>query len=648
MSTSVRFVQTLIDSMRGNRPIPVPDFSTMMKPSQFMPSQRATVSAVTPLTERGEYVELTIDTSESGIHLDHTAPGQTLRLGRVTPRRPRSIVAIIASPPQSGPLLHFLLSRTSDPCQLCALRPGDEIAIGAVHGKGVDFLSAAESHSNLAIFADRPQSLALVRSLVEWPMFRSMTGTGANRRTIISVYYAVPSGKAIPYARRFSNWSVYGVNVFIIAGQSVMEFMATRGQRASLGGGEKPSSLASDYALCAVASESTYESLSCALVLAGFRRAAIQKLTETDVAKLHNDIDKHPETTESQQNPEESGRFGQERDVGWRREENHAGDASTGSPWSTWWASPQVEVDDEAVREPLEEKIWEDWVGIREEMREQFEKEWDLHRRKEKQQQVSEEEKRTAWETWAAENEDQWEETKWEDQTWREYWNTWHTGTESNEAQSSGPNNDWWRATGWRDGKWNQQNSQEYWDWVSRGATAGGSSDEDQGKAASDWWSSYSRGGSGTGTWGNSSQQYGNAYGQRYRNRYNTGEDSSWQRGSGQRASSRGYAGSGSWSGQSGWKDSWSGYSREQGSSRTSSFSGRGMDLYAILGIKAGASRTEIKKAYRKKAMEHHPDRNPGRQEEAHVKMKEIVVAWSVLKDSNSRRDYDLYGRGGV
>lgn len=641
MSTSVRFVQTLIDSMRGNRAVPVPDFLTMTKPSQFIPPHRATVSTVTSLTEKDEYFELVIDTSDSGIHLDHTVPGQTLRLGRVTPRRPRSVIAIIASPPQAGPLLHFLVSRTADPCQLCTLRPGDEIAIGAVHGDGIDFSSAAEAHSNLAIFVDRPQSLALVRSLVEWPMFRSMTGTGANRRTIVSVYYAVPSGKAIPYARRFSSWSVYGVNVFIIGGQSVMEFMATRGQRASLGGGEKPSSVASDYALCAVASEATYDSLFCALALAGFRRSAIQKLTERDVAELRNDIAGSPGTAENPKPSEKAETAEQHREVAWRRQENSAGNPFSSSPGPSWWASPQDDDDDdETVREPFEEKIWQDWVGIREEMRAKFEKEWDLHRQNEKEEQVSEEEKRVAWETWAAENENQWEETKWEDQTWREYWNTWHTGTETKETQSSGPNKDWWRATGWRDGKWNQQNSQEYWDWVSRGATAGASSDEEQGRAASDWWSTYSRGGTGSGSWGDSNKQSGSSYDQGYRYRYDAGEQASSRTGYG--------GGKEGWGGRPGWKDSWSGYSRGQGSARSSAFSGGSVDLYAILGIKSGASRAEIKKAYRKKAMEHHPDRNPNRQEEAHIKMKQIVVAWSVLKDSDSRRTYDMYGQSGL
>lgn len=66
-------------------------------------------------------------------------------------------------------------------------------------------------------------------------------------------------------------------------------------------------------------------------------------------------------------------------------------------------------------------------------------------------------------------------------------------------------------------------------------------------------------------------------------------------------------------------------------------------DYYSILGIERGASDAEIKKAYRKKAKEFHPDTNPG-DKEAESKFKEINEANEVLSDSRKRSLYDQHG----
>ncbi|MCE3232822.1 MAG: dnaJ [Rickettsiaceae bacterium] len=66
-------------------------------------------------------------------------------------------------------------------------------------------------------------------------------------------------------------------------------------------------------------------------------------------------------------------------------------------------------------------------------------------------------------------------------------------------------------------------------------------------------------------------------------------------------------------------------------------------DYYKLLGAEKNATADELKKAYRKLAMQYHPDRNPGNKE-AEEKFKEISEAYDVLKDEQKRAAYDRYG----
>jgi curved DNA-binding protein len=70
-------------------------------------------------------------------------------------------------------------------------------------------------------------------------------------------------------------------------------------------------------------------------------------------------------------------------------------------------------------------------------------------------------------------------------------------------------------------------------------------------------------------------------------------------------------------------------------------------DYYGILGVPRNASDEEIKKAYRKLAMQYHPDRNPGKEKWANEKFKEINEAYGVLGDPQKRKQYDQFGTVG-
>ncbi|MEI8086341.1 MAG: molecular chaperone DnaJ [Paludibacter sp.] len=70
-------------------------------------------------------------------------------------------------------------------------------------------------------------------------------------------------------------------------------------------------------------------------------------------------------------------------------------------------------------------------------------------------------------------------------------------------------------------------------------------------------------------------------------------------------------------------------------------------DFYEILEVPKSASADEIKKAYRKKAIQYHPDKNPG-DKQSEEKFKEAAEAYEVLSDQQKRQRYDQYGHAGV
>jgi len=69
-------------------------------------------------------------------------------------------------------------------------------------------------------------------------------------------------------------------------------------------------------------------------------------------------------------------------------------------------------------------------------------------------------------------------------------------------------------------------------------------------------------------------------------------------------------------------------------------------DYYEVLGVQKGATKEQIKDAYRKLALQFHPDRNKA--PEAEARFKEISEAYAVLSDDEKRRQYDSFGREGV
>ena len=74
---------------------------------------------------------------------------------------------------------------------------------------------------------------------------------------------------------------------------------------------------------------------------------------------------------------------------------------------------------------------------------------------------------------------------------------------------------------------------------------------------------------------------------------------------------------------------------------------GEKRDYYEVLEVHRNASETEIKKAFRKLAIQHHPDKNPG-DKESEEKFKELTEAYEVLSDPEKRAQYDQFGHAGL
>lgn len=69
-------------------------------------------------------------------------------------------------------------------------------------------------------------------------------------------------------------------------------------------------------------------------------------------------------------------------------------------------------------------------------------------------------------------------------------------------------------------------------------------------------------------------------------------------------------------------------------------------DPYLVLGVSKSATQDEIKKAYRKLAMQYHPDKNKG-DKKAEEKFKEMSAAYEIVGDVKKRKEYDTFGSAG-
>lgn len=588
--------------------------------------------SIEPITPAKDHYELKLDVSATALPYMHNAPGQYVRIGLDDTAKQRhggmsTILTIASPPPIPGTIsysLSFIIAPGADPLRICRLKAGATLRVSDIMGAGVTY-QHLQRGENVHIFADAPQGFALAKSLIECGDFRARTGTGANRTNAVTIYYQMPSPRSLPYAERFSEWSVYGVNVVPVVGTTMVEYLSRAYMGATRIGGM--GGVENDFAVGCVARDDTFEALFCSLVLCGFGRTSVVRFSETDVKNGMREVRVESDAYANSTN--------------FTGTSVNGGDGVNG-----------VDEADDRFREQFEHDIWQNWVHVREEMREEFEKKWHAKSRMDRDENVREQEMKNAWASWSAKNKDQWTRVEWDDTAWTRYWDSW--GERKNGGEGSGA---WGGESAWRtEQKWNS-GGQTYWDWVGRG---------NERKGRSKGYERWNGSGGTAGAWDNVK---GGTRWERggYRYEYEQTEDdkkrhngsNGYSNRSGSRGTNNGWNGHQNGYGSSRQSYQYSGYKdyTSSGRSRSSSSGGGGskgwaaigdVDFYTVLGTQAGASRADIKKAYRKMAMKHHPDRNPDKAEEAHVMMKQIVVAWTVLKDDNQRRKYDLYGVSGI
>lgn len=557
-------------------------------PHQF-PLHTAKILRTNPISASAHIVQLAVDVSGSNLNQMYTTPGQFVRL--VFPDCDQPLLAVIASPPDiHSTTFHFILSAKHHRKHLRQAERHQTVAVSNIMGKGMSI--NLQRGSNLHIFVDTLHGFAALNALLESASFRASTGEGCNRTSFTTIYAAVPSVSSIPYIRKFSQWIAYGVTVIPIVAQNLVEYVSAT----SLG---THAELCTDHALICVAQEETMNALSKLLMLSSFRQSSLHRFSLRDVVE-----------SASQRTPTPS-----QQDT-----------LSSTMPESTY---------NDFMRAKFEKCVWDSWVGVREEMRQEFEKKWAAQSRLYRDERASERDKTNAWASWAARNAEQWKKVEWDGISWGQYWKSW------DDKRSKWKGEKTWTNSSQK--TWSQTRSQEYWDWVQTGVGKGAST------GASNNWSSSSSQQYGSSSWNSSTGWSDGAWSgyQKggYRYEYEQTEKDRQQRSYrdyqryGSSGSSRGSSSGQSWNG-------WNNNSSRRGSASTGG--GVDMDFYGLLGIQRGASRAEIKKAYRKMAMEHHPDRNPDNVDKAHTKMKQIVVAWTVLKDDEKRRRYDSYGVSGL
>jgi DnaJ domain len=580
-----------------------PDFVTTSSTAHTL-----TVASCIPISAARDAFEITVDVTGTSLAISHTSPGQFIQLARPVKGVLRRGFFIIASPPistgsPSSSTLQFIVSAFDDALRLSTLRRGDTLRASPVAGDGLEHSTLA-SAKRLHVFADCAQGYAAVRSLVEWDAFKAASGRGANRTTQTTIFYSIPTPQSLPYASMISKWATYGVNVVPVIRQSLTAF-ATAASRSGEGAKD-------DMALLCVADIMTAEALFVPLASMGLPRTSFHTFTQQRIEKEVSVFEDDDAWLGGfrKGNVFEAGNSCYDFGVG--------GERPVGMPDAVF---------EDFRRQQIEDEIWRRWVDIRDAARTEFERKWaqrgSSQSRTSRQARQEEAEKKQAWASWFATNRDAWPESMADDVKWGSYWSSWsseHAKWGGSEASGFGNAAHAWGNAG---STWSQSNSQEYWDRGSAGSSSG----------------SGDRYANANGSWGSKKTSGYQEPGYRYQHRDEAPGGNSQQSGRYTHGQNR----SQSWNNGQQQQRSYNS-SRSAGNSGNRFGGGGEVDLYAVLGLNSSATKVEIKKAYRKAALNAHPDLHPEKGRQATEEMQQIIVAYMTLKDASKRSTYDRFG----
>ena len=401
-------------------------------------STRARVEQVTRASASGRYTSIALRLVQPNDFDLHQLPGQFVQLQVPGEEAHRVLLTLASSPGNLAGLFEVLIGNTAGNDSYLAtvgqLRAGDEVRISPVMGHGVRTAPFVVQDRLLA-FADYDQGIAAVKSFIEWHRWRALSGQGAVRRCRTKFFLIADKFEDVPFADRFREWALYGVEVHPCYASDAM---ALHEAILALSDEEVRESAA---LLCTCSTE-TERDLRRLLLQRGMGETNIQAQTQHTVLMDTSAFVRHMTAAATDHgaasdthataatgtaaavgetaDPHANGSFAGGTSPGWRQQ--HRAAASNGTA-----ASDDVSYAWRKKRE-IEDEIWRSWKAYQDQMREEFEAKHAAGRAGIDDDDDDDDDD-DEWEAWFERNAEAWS-VRFDEDIWGTYWEGWRAEQE--------------------------------------------------------------------------------------------------------------------------------------------------------------------------------------------------------------------------